>query len=105
MAESSTNLKESDNQIQEAQRVSNKMKPKQATTRHIINSKVKDKERILDSIKQLVAYKGTPLRLSADSQQKFCRSEVAEYNQNGERKKPSAIFYSTQPGYLSHTHI
>lgn len=39
MAESSTNLKKTDNQIQEAQRVSNKMNPKGATTRHIKNVK------------------------------------------------------------------
>lgn len=69
-------------------------------------SKVKDKEKILNSIEQLVAYKGTPVRLSADIQQKFCRSEVEEYNQNGERKKLPASFYSIQPGYVGwlHTH-
>ena len=68
-------------------------------------SKVKDKERILNSIKQLVAYKGIPIRLSADIQQKFCSSEVAEYNQNGERKKLPASFYSIKkPVYLSLTH-
>lgn len=39
MAESSTNLKKTDNQIQEAQRVSNKMNLKGATTRHIKNVK------------------------------------------------------------------
>jgi len=41
--------KKTDIQVQEAQRESNKMIPKRATPKHIINetSKVRDKERIL----------------------------------------------------------
>ena len=46
------------------------MSPKRSTPRHIIikMQKVKDKERILKDIraKQLVTYKGAPMRLSAD---------------------------------------
>ena len=57
-------------QVQEAQRVPNKMDPKRTTPRHIIikMSKVKDKERILQSAreKQRVTYKGVPIRLAAD---------------------------------------
>ena len=63
-------MKETDIQVQEAQRVPNKMNPKRLTPRHIIIRllKVKDKERILKAAreKQLVTYKGIPIRLSVD---------------------------------------
>ena len=56
-------------QIQESQRVPIKMKPKRSTPRHIIikMAKFKDKERILKEAKekQLITYKGTPIRLAA----------------------------------------
>ena len=62
-------MKELDIQVQEAQRVPSKMDPKKATPRHIIIKipKVKNKERILKAAreKQIVAYKGVPIRLSA----------------------------------------
>ena len=52
------------------QRVLNKMDPKRPTPRHIIIKmpKVKSKEKILKAAreKQLVTYKGVPIRLSAD---------------------------------------
>ena len=71
MAENFPNLaQETDIQVQEAQRVPNKMNPKRPTPRHftITLLKVKDKERILKAAreKQLVTYKGIPMRLSAD---------------------------------------
>ena len=71
MKENSPNLvKELDIQAQEAQTVPNKLDPKRSTPRHIIikMSKVKDKERILKEAreKQIVTYKGVPIRLSAD---------------------------------------
>ena len=57
-------------QVQEAQRVPNKMNAKRPTARHIIDEipKVKDKERILKAAreKKLVTYRGVPIRLSAD---------------------------------------
>ena len=63
-------VKEIDIQLQEAQRVPNKMNPKRFTPRHIIfkMAKVKVKERILKASreKQLVTYKGAPRRLSGD---------------------------------------
>ena len=63
-------VKEMDVQIQEAQRVPNKMDTKRLTPRHIIIKmpKVKDKERILKAAreKKLVIYRGVPIRLSAD---------------------------------------
>ena len=71
MKENFPNLvKEIDIQIQEAQRVPNNMDTKRNTSRHIIIKmpKFKDKERILKtaSKKQIVTYKGVPIRLSAD---------------------------------------
>ena len=63
-------VKKIDIQVQEAQRVLNKLDSKTTTPTHIIIKmpKVKDKERILKAAreKQRVTYKGVPLRLSAD---------------------------------------
>ena len=60
-------LKDIDVQAQEVQRAPNKMNPKRPTPRHIIIKmpKVKDKETISKAAreKQLVAYKGAPIRL------------------------------------------
>ena len=57
-------------QVQEAQRFPIKMNPKRTPPRHIIIkiTKLKDKERILKVAKekQLVIYKGAPIRLSSD---------------------------------------
>ena len=69
MKENFSNLvKEIDMQVQEAQRVPNKMNAKRSTLRHIIIKmpKVKDKERILKAAreKQTVTHKGVPIRLS-----------------------------------------
>ena len=71
MTENFLNLvKEIDIQVQQAQRVPNKMNSKRPTLRHIMIKmlKVKNKERILKAAreKQLVTYKGVPIILSAD---------------------------------------
>ena len=70
MKENFPNLvKEIDMQVQEAERVLNKMNTKRPTLRHIIKMpEVKYKERILKAAreKQIVIYKGVPIRLSAD---------------------------------------
>ena len=54
-------VKEKDTQVQEAQRVPNKMDPNRPIPRHIIikMAKIKDKERILKTTreKQVVTYK------------------------------------------------
>ena len=56
--------------VQEAQRVPKKLDPRKNTPRHIIITlaRIKDKERILKAAreKETVAYKGVPIRLSAD---------------------------------------
>ena len=57
-------------QVQEAQRVPNKMDSKRPTLRHIIIKmlKVKDKEKILKAAREkpLVTYQGVTIILSAD---------------------------------------
>ena len=57
-------------EVQEAQRVPKKLDPKRNTTRHIIITlpKMKQKEKILEAAreKETVTYKGVPIRLSAD---------------------------------------
>ena len=71
MKENFPNLvKEIEMQLQEAQRVPNKMGAKRTTARHIIIKilKVKDKKRILKAARenQLVTYRGIPIKLAAD---------------------------------------
>ena len=71
MAENFPNLaKETDIKSRKHRESQHKMNPKRPTPRHIIIMmlKVKDKERILKAAreKQLVTYKGIPIRLSAD---------------------------------------
>ena len=69
MTENFPNLgKDKDIQVEEIQRVPNKMNPKRSTPRHIVIKMVKAKiENFKDSKrKQLVTWKGTPIRLSAD---------------------------------------
>ena len=57
-------------EVQEAQRVPKKLDPRRNTSRHIIITfpKIKEKERVLQSAreKETVTYKGLPIRLSAD---------------------------------------
>ena len=69
-------MKEVDIQVQDVQTVPNKMNPKRPTPRQIIikMSKVKDKEIISKAAreKQLVTYKGTPIKLSADYLSDIC---------------------------------
>ena len=68
-----------DIQVQEAQRIPNKLDPKGTTPRHIIIKmpKFKDKERILKAArgKQRVTYKGVHIRVPAESQKKPYRQE------------------------------
>ena len=78
MRENFPNLaKEIDTEVQETQRVPNKMDPKRATPRHIIIKMPKVKEKVLKAAreKQRVTYKSVPIRLSADSQKKLGRLE------------------------------
>ena len=62
--------KEIVNQVQEAQRVPYRIKPRRNMTRHILIklSEIKYKEKILKAVreKQQITYKGIPIRLTAD---------------------------------------
>ena len=67
MKENFPNLaKEIDIQVQEAQRIPNKLDPERTTPRYVIIKlpKAKDKERILKAVrgKQRATYKGVPIR-------------------------------------------
>ena len=57
-------------QIQEAQRVPNKINPRQNTSRHIVIklTKIKHKEQILKAAreKQQITHKGIPIKIIAD---------------------------------------
>ena len=76
------------------------MNPKRPTPRHIIikMAKVKDKERILKAAreKQLVTYKGAPIRLSADFSHEALQAR-RDWQEifNGEKQRP--IMKSTPP--------
>ena len=63
--------KEALTQIQEVQQVPYKINPRRNTQRHILINltKIKDKEKILkaDREKKQITYKGTLIRLEADS--------------------------------------
>ena len=92
MAEKFPNLKkETDMQVQEAQRVPNKINPNRPTRRHIIEKMAKVKERILKAAgeKQTVNYKGTLRMMSADFPMEMfqVRREWARYIQSPEREK------------------
>ena len=88
-------LKGIDIQVQEAERVSNKMDPKKTTPRHIIikMSKVKDKQRIFKKTreKQRVPYTGVLIRLSADlSKETFqARRDWQEVFKSDEKQRPT----------------
>ena len=58
-----------------AQRVLNKINPGRPTPRHVIIKMSKVKEIILKTEKQLVTYKGTHIKLSADFSAETCRTE------------------------------
>ena len=71
-------VEEIDIQVQEVQRVPNKMSPKRPTPRHIIikMAKVKDKENILKAAREKqLPTRGFPYDCQLTSQQKLCRSE------------------------------
>ena len=62
--------KEIATQVQETQRVSNRIKPRQNTPRHILIklTKIKHQEQILKAAreKQQITHKGIPIRITAD---------------------------------------
>ena len=83
MKENFSNLaKEIDFQdAQEPQRVPKNLDPRQHTPKHIIITlaKIKDEERFLKAAreKEIVTYKGVPIRLLTDFSKESCRQEGA----------------------------
>ena len=71
--------KEIVNQVQEAQTVPYRINPKRNMLRHILIklSKIKYKEKILKAAReeQQIIFKGIPIKLTADFQQKLCKPE------------------------------
>ena len=71
--------KEIATQVQETQRVPNRINPRQKTSRHMLIklTKIKHKEQILKTAreKQQITYKGIPIRLTADLATGTCRPE------------------------------
>ena len=72
-------VKEIGIQVQESQRVPNRINPRQNTRRHILIKlmKVKHKEQILKAAreKQQITHKGIPIRITADLSMKLFRPE------------------------------
>ena len=66
-------------QVQETQRVPNRIKPRRNTPRHILIklTKIKHKEQILKAAReeQQITHKGTPIRITADLSTKLFRPE------------------------------
>ena len=62
--------KETAKQVQETQRVPNRINPRQNTPRHILIklTKIKHKQQILKPVreKQQITHKGIPIRITAD---------------------------------------
>ena len=94
----SNQVKELDIQVQEVQRVPNKKNIKRPTPRHTIMKmpKVKDKERMLKAAreKQLVTYKGAPIRLSTDFS-----TEILQARRDGPKIFKVIKSYSPQKNY------
>ena len=91
--------KKIDIQVQEAQRVLNKLDPKRSTPRHIIikMSKIKDKEIILKATResQRVTYKEVPIRLSADFSKETFQARRG-WKEVFEVMKGKALLYSAK---------
>ena len=90
-------MKEVDIQVQEAQRVPNKMDARRPTPRYIIIKmpKIKDKKRILKAAreKQVVIYEGIPRRQSADFSKETFQARRAFFAGNiksGEKQGPTS---------------
>ena len=84
--------KEIDMQVQEAQRVPKKLDPRRNTPRHITikSSKIKDQEIILKNSreKEIVTYKGVPIRLSADfSKETLLERSIPSHEKQGPKSK------------------
>ena len=97
-----------DIQIHEGQWSPNRINPKKITPRHIITNSQKSKtERILKATKQkqLITYKGTPIRPGRNFSQKPCWSRGSDISHNSDdifnvlkvqKKKKGQEYYTWQ---------
>ena len=86
--------KEIATQVQETQRVPNRINPRKNTPRHILIKlmKVKHKQQILKAArgKQQITHKGIPIRITADlSIETLQIRREAGHTQSDEREKPT----------------
>ena len=100
-------LQEIDMQVQESQRVPNKMDGQRLTPRHIIIKmpKIKATERILKAAKEkkLVIYRGIPISLSADfSKETAGQKGLARNIQSHEKQGPIAKIALLSKAILQH---
>ena len=81
-------------QVQETQRVPNRINPRQFTTKHILIkvTKIKHKEQILKAAKekQQITHKGIPIRITADlSIESSNQKGMAGHTYSDEKEKPA----------------
>ena len=98
-------------EVQEAQRVPKKLNPRKHTSKHIIItlSKIKDKERILKAAreKENITYKGVPIRLSADfykrnlTGKKGLERSIQSHERQGPTSKNLSLIHISEPTRLS----
>ena len=85
--------KEIVNQVQEAQRVPNRINPRRNTPRHILIklSKIKYKEKILKATREKqITHKGIPIRLTTDlSAETASQKGVAGHIESDEGEEPT----------------
>ena len=86
--------KEIATQVQETQRVPNRINPRQNTSRHILTklTKIKHKEQILKAAKekQQITHKGIPIRITADlSIESSNQKGMAGHTYSDEKEKPA----------------
>ena len=99
-------------QVQETQRVPNRIKPRRNTQRHIliILTKIKHKEQILKAAreKQQIAHKGIPIRITADLSIETLQARrewqgILKVMKLKKKKKKHSPDYCTQQG--SHSNM
>ena len=91
-------------QVQETQRVPNRINPRRNTTRHILIklTKIKHKEQILKAAreKQQITHKGIPIRITADLSIETLQAR-REWQDILKVMKENNPDYCTQQGYHS----
>ena len=80
-------------QVQETQRVPNRINPRRNTPRHILIklTKIKHKEQILKAAreKQQITHKGIPIKITAFNRNSLRQEGMAGHTQSDDREKPA----------------